>query len=96
MRTKGYKCYNIKCGSCVCKTLCGEPADTALGCASRMVIGQTNADRIRSMTDEELAQFLSDFKDCAGPCLIGKGIKECSGICATKDTLAVWLRLAAI
>lgn len=53
MRSRGYKCYNYKCGSCEGKTLCGEPADTALGCASRVVYEQTNADHIRSMTDEE-------------------------------------------
>lgn len=56
----------------------------------------TNADRIRAMSDEELAEFLSDFKDCAKNCLVGKGVKECSGLCATKDTLAVWLRLVAV
>ena len=61
-RTKGYKCFNIKCGSCIGKTLCGEPEDTALVCVDR-VIGKpmTNADRIRSMSDEELAEFLWDF-----------------------------------
>ena len=55
-RTKGYKCFNIKCGSCIGKTLCGEPEDTALGCVDR-VVGKpmTNADRIRAMSDEELA-----------------------------------------
>lgn len=63
MRTKGYKCYNIKCGSCVGKTLCGEPEDTALGCASRMVGAMTNGDRIRSMTDKELA-LLMGFECC--------------------------------
>ena len=58
-RTKGYKCFNIKCGSCIGKTLCGEPEDTALVCVDR-VIGKpmTNADRIRSMPDEELAELL--------------------------------------
>ena len=58
-RTKGYKCFNIKCGSCIGKTLCGEPEDTALVCVDR-VIGKpmTNADRIRAMTDEELAELL--------------------------------------
>ena len=58
-RTKGYKCFNIKCGSCIGKTLCGEPEDTALGCVAR-VIGKpmTNADRIRAMSDEELARWL--------------------------------------
>ena len=63
-RTKGYKCFNIKCGSCIGKTLCGEPEDTDLVCVDR-VIGKpmTNADRIRSMTDKELAEFLIDLAD---------------------------------
>ena len=58
-RTKGYKCFNIKCRSCIGKTLCGEPEDTALVCVDR-VIGKpmTNADRIRAMDDVELAEFL--------------------------------------
>ena len=61
-RTKGYKCFNIKCGSCIGKTLCGEPEDTALVCVDR-VIGKpmTNADRIRSISDEELADFLNQW-----------------------------------
>ena len=69
-KTKGYKCFNIKCGSCIGKTLCGEPEDTALGCVGR-VIGKhmTNADRIRAMSDEELVVFLDGFSgrclDCA-------------------------------
>lgn len=53
---------------------------------------QTNADRIRAMSDEELAEFLSDFKDCAKDCLVGKGVKDCSGICATSETLRMWLQ----
>lgn len=52
----------------------------------------TNADRIRAMSDEELAEFLSDFKDCAKDCLVGKGVKDCSGICATSETLRMWLQ----
>lgn len=61
-RAKGYKCFNIKCGSCIGKTLCGEPEDTALVCVDR-VIGKpmTNADRINSMTIEEKAEFLSSI-----------------------------------
>ena len=59
-RTKGYKCFNIKCGSCIGKTLCGEPEDTALVCVDR-VIGKpmTKADRISTMSIEEKAEFLS-------------------------------------
>ena len=63
-RTKGYKCFNIKCGSCIGKTLCGEPEDTALVCVDR-VIGKpmTNADRIRAMNDEELALWICGTYD---------------------------------
>lgn len=57
-RSGGYKCYNIKCGSCIGKTLCGEPADSALGCDNRIVTHKTNADRIRAMSDEELAKMI--------------------------------------
>ena len=61
-RTKGYKCFNIKCGSCIGKTLCGEPEDTALVCVDR-VIGKlmTNADRIRAMSDEELNELFHEI-----------------------------------
>lgn len=59
-RSGGYKCYNIKCGSCIGKTLCGEPGDSALACDNRIVTHKTNADRIRSMSDEELAFFLAE------------------------------------
>lgn len=69
MRTKGYKCYNVKCESCICKTLCGEPEDAALGCASRVVNVQTNADRIRAMSDEELVALL---------CISGWRMAECA------------------
>ena len=55
----------------------------------------TNADIIRRMNDKELAEFLSNFKDCAGDCLVGKGVKNCSEICATKDTLKIWLQQSA-
>ena len=80
-RAKGYKCFNIKCGSCIGKTLCGEPEDTALVCVDR-VIGKpmTNADRIRSMTDEELAEFLfnGDVEYChAGLCKDGETCRIC-------------------
>ena len=55
----------------------------------------TNADRIRAMSDEELAAFLSEFKDCGGGCLVGKGIKDCYGLCATANTLKIWLQQPA-
>lgn len=56
-RSGRYKCHNIKCCSCIGETLCGEPADSAIGCNNRIVSHKTNGDLIRSMSDEELAEF---------------------------------------
>lgn len=66
-RSRGYKCYNIDCGSCIGKTLCGEPEDAAIGCDNRIVTEKTNADRIRSMSDEELAKFLDNWLGWTSP-----------------------------
>ena len=38
-------------------------------------IHQTNADRIRSMSDEELADFIRELNEC---CLAGAGMVDCS------------------
>ena len=65
VRSKGYKCNNVKCGSCVAHCLCGEPTDIALGCADRMINVETNADRIRAMSDEELLHWLLRLQDDA-------------------------------
>ena len=87
-RTKGYKCFNIKCGSCIGKTLCGEPEDTALVCVDR-VIGKpmTNADRIRAMTDEELAEFIKHIKVRAALCKAVKNNDAFEELCS-----AEWLQ----
>lgn len=46
---------------------------------------QTNADRIRSMTDEELAEWISEYTDCL--CGIHKpGCSKTKGTC-----VATWL-----
>ena len=83
-RTKGYKCFNIKCGSCIGKTLCGEPEDTALVCVDR-VIGKpmTNADRIRAMSDEELAELIDRETDSCAP------TGDCEKM--SRDCKACWL-----
>lgn len=36
---------------------------------------QTNADRIRAMSDEELAYFIRELNEC---CLAGAGMVDCS------------------
>ena len=61
MRAKGYKCSNVKCDRCVGNSMCGELGDVALNCVDRIITIQTNADRIRAMSDEELADVLREF-----------------------------------
>ena len=69
MRAKGYKCSNVKCDRCAWHSMCGELGDAALNCVDRIITIQTNADRIRAMSDEELVVFLDGFSgrclDCA-------------------------------
>lgn len=91
-RTKGYKCYNIQCGSCIGKTLCGEPEDAALGCENRIISQKTNADRIRAMTDEELCDFLynSKFTDI---CI--EGCEKCKYDGRCEDRMLEWLKKPA-
>ena len=36
-RSKGYKCYNISCNSCLGKSLCTEPGEAPLNCVDRVV-----------------------------------------------------------
>ena len=51
----------------------------------------TNADRIRAMSDEELAVMLKDYKDCNKNCIISNG-KRCYQICEEEPALLKWLR----
>ena len=73
---KGCYAYRHKCYTeDMCK--CHEP--------------QTNADRIRSMSDEELATMLKDYKDCSKNCIISNG-KHCYQICEEESVLLKWLQ----
>ena len=51
----------------------------------------TNADRIRSMSDEELASMLKDYKDCSKNCIISNR-KHCYQICEEESVLLKWLQ----
>ena len=69
------------CHNCACDPVCNHTWNGWETCGNWIQKPEkplTNADRIRSMSDEELAEFLSDFKDCAGECLVGKGVKDCN------------------
>ena len=54
----------------------------------------SNADRIRAMSDEELAAMLKDYKDCNKNCIISNG-KNCYQICEEESTLLKWLQQPA-
>ena len=92
-RTKGYKCFNIKCGSCIGKTLCGEPEDTALVCVDR-VIGKpmTNADRIRAMSDKELGVWICKHALSCGCCV---GVELCRSDDGIANGAVKWLQQPA-
>lgn len=54
----------------------------------------TNADRIRAMSEKELAEMLKDYKDCGKNCIMSNE-KHCFQICETALTLLKWLQQPA-
>ena len=82
----------MNCQNCKKYDDCRTGSGLTWPCGAYRPKAVSRADRIRSMSDEELAEFLLDFKDCAKDCLVGKGVKDCSGICATSETLRMWLQ----
>ena len=63
-------------------------------CGHKKNIPQTNADRIRAMSNEELAKMLKDYKDCSKNCIISNG-KHCYQICEEESVLLKWLQQPA-
>ena len=53
----------------------------------------TNADKIRSMSDEELAEFIGNNDDCEC-CAFGFGDDDCNKI-ACKIGVTLWLKKEA-
>ena len=72
-----------------------DMAVKALGDVTDKNVGKmTNADRIRAMSDEELATMLKDYKDCSKNCIISNG-KHCYQICEEESVLLKWLQQSA-
>lgn len=70
---------------------CSMESKECIGCKQNAVdkyTRMTNADRIRSMSDEELAEFIIGLNDCClagiGLCDCSKENKDCSEICESK------------
>ncbi len=72
--------YNSHFGTIVCRA-CGWARDPK----------PTNADRIRAMSDEELAKMIVGIKDCNEDCPIGVMEMRCHTICDTPEHLMDWL-----
>lgn len=53
---------------------------------SRQVLTKTNADRIRAMTDEELARFLENTRGCS-ICFLNAMADECTGFKSSMDCI---------
>ena len=72
------KCTGANCPmqvGCVVPETCPEPEKCRYA-----TFPQTNADRIRNMTDEELAEYLGNIHYCPAPyptCDLTKECKEC-------------------
>lgn len=54
----------------------------------------TNAERIRAMSDEELATMLFDYKECNKNCIMSSG-KHCYEICEEESVILKWLQQPA-
>lgn len=71
--------YVSNCSECTygLKCPCGNSLNSAacLTIAKKGKPKQTNADRIRSMSDEELADFIRELNES---CLAGAGMVDCS------------------
>ena len=55
---------------------------------------KSNADRIRTMSDEELAEMLFDYKECSKNCIMSNG-KHCYQICEEESVILNWLQQPA-
>ena len=95
MRAKGYKCSNVKCDRCVGHSMCGELGDIALNCIDRIITRQTNAQKIRAMSDEELAKWIDWLFGRCEWCDTDKmGTDDCNDVSCTPCILE-WLQQTA-
>ena len=54
----------------------------------------TRSDRIRAMSDKELATMLFDYKECNKNCIMNSG-KHCYEICEEESCILKWLQQPA-
>ena len=62
-----YQCLACKAAD-NCELSWKDPTEEYMNCTEFKAPPRTNADRIRSMTDEEIADFLCDIGECDRRC----------------------------
>ena len=99
----GYNyCSGTKeCDACSCKgnkTKCDFYPDVKRKAIYKMKGIKTNADRIRSMTDEELAEFIEDATGSYTPCRFCNPITKEDGHCnlACDDGVLNWVKAEVV
>jgi hypothetical protein len=75
-------CCNSGATQYMCK--CKQPCDT--------IMPVSNADRIRAMSDEELAVWLSDICSICDCCAVAEECSEVPGYEVCRENVAAWLR----
>ena len=87
----GYPSYPLKtpCNECVRKKGCDTPTEWE---AAAHYKPDTHADRIRAMSDEELAEFLSEYQFCD---MCDEGCDACTYHGECDKRLLEWLKQPA-
>lgn len=83
-----------KCDTCK-KTGCFHRSSTVVGCSQYVAKDKTNADRIREMSDEDLAEFIRDVSYECQDAYCGYHCPMCAyPWCNSRKTLE-WLKQPA-
>ena len=81
-----YQCLACKAAD-NCELSWKDPTEEYMNCTEFKAPPRTNADRIRSMTDEELSSWINDHADCNCRCKAWKdGCMDSDSTC-----MAAWL-----
>ena len=90
---KGLECIANDCVDCMLTHLendINQVAEEYNQSLTEINQSLTNADKIRSMTDEELAEFLFKYSNCECCCISKKCTKIAENSCI--DTFLAWLQ----
>lgn len=84
----------MKCENCTKYDDCRTGSGLTWPCGAYVPKTITNADRIRAMSDEDLASMLFAYKECGKNCIMSDG-KRCYQICDDESTILKWIQQPA-